>query len=230
MLAGKWGAGVAWVEQRISPRFHRMEICFNAVTHPAWVCRACLYWNSWKFGVGAHGSLLFFLSSSFIFWWELLKGSIHMDSTVHSCIGGGAGSSRVCTAVYLVCSLCSLCSAQLLLLWFVVCAASALWCAAMTVCFSGVRPLLSVLGHQMGFQSYWIEFVCLKFGLCESFKFLSVRMHWLMNLEILNWFNKTGLTRIPNFLLIPQLVEIEMQKCNMINLCLLVDLNIYSQS
>ena len=42
--------------------------------------------------------------------------------------------------------------------------------------------------------------------------------------------NKTGLTRIQNFLLVPQLVKIEMQKCNMINLCLLVDLNLYSQS
>ena len=38
--------GVAWVKQRIIPRFHRMEICPNGATHPAWVCRACRCWNS----------------------------------------------------------------------------------------------------------------------------------------------------------------------------------------
>ena len=81
--------GVAWVKQRIIPRFHRMEICPNGATHPAWVCRACRCWNSWKF-VWTHGSFLCFYLLLFGVLMRVVE-RVHSYglNCVHSCIGGG---------------------------------------------------------------------------------------------------------------------------------------------
>ena len=39
-------------------------------------------------------------------------------------------------------------------------------------------------------------FVWNKLDFVKVLSFLYLQLHWLMNLEILNWFNETGLTRI----------------------------------
>ena len=49
-----------------------------------------------------------------------------------------------------------------------------------------LSALCSPSGFSNGFPKIKLNLFVLKFGLCESFKFLSLRLHWLMNLEILN--------------------------------------------
>ena len=173
MLGEKWVMCRAGFEQRViepATGYCSRRRHIGVGTPGCWL-ELMKVWNSWKFVICLCLLLLCFDEN-------LLKGGMHlwcMNSTVVTVALGAAGSSRVSLG----------CQAEL----------GAVHPLG-TMSVSLLSALCSPSGFSNGFPKIKLNLFVLKFGLCESFKFLFLQLHWLMNLEILNWFNETGLTRI----------------------------------